>query len=276
MCVKKIIYPILIVCLVLFVLSWKSTPSNSFEQENKIRTTSINFPKKDVPTSAELMDDQVQSTFQTTGLDRAGLSYDVFRKAYVGFLNLKTIGKVASNSTVLSIVDFNLSSKLKRLWIVDIEKGQLLLNTWVSHGRGSGGDMATRFSNTNNSHQSSIGFYVTGEVYSGKHGRSLRLDGMDAGYNSKARERAIVIHGAKYVSEQTIKSLNRLGLSHGCPAVPLELSNQIIDLVKDKTVLFIHADVKSYQSKYLDEELAGKTLLASALDEATNSGYENL
>lgn len=276
MCVKKIIYPILIVCFVLFVLSWKSTPSNSFEQENKIRTTSINFPKKDVPTSAELMDEQVQSTFQTTGLDKAGLSYDVFRKAYVGFLNLKTIGKVASNSTVLSIVDFNLSSKLKRLWIVDIEKSQLLLNTWVSHGRGSGGDMATQFSNTNSSHQSSIGFYVTGEVYSGKHGRSLRLDGMDAGYNSKARERAIVIHGAKYVSEQTIKSLNRLGLSHGCPAVPLELTNQIIDLVKDKTVLFIHADVKSYQSKYLDEELASKTLLASILDETTISGYENL
>lgn len=276
MCVKKIIYPILVLCLVLFVLSWKSTPSNSFEKEYIVKTTDNSYSKKGIPTSAELMNEQVQAVFQTSGLDSSGLSYDVFRKAYVGFINLKTIGKVASNSSILSIADFNLSSKLKRLWIVDIEKSQLLLNTWVSHGRGSGGEMATQFSNTNSSHQSSIGFYVTGEVYSGKHGRSLRLDGMDDGYNSKARERAIVIHGAKYVSEQTIKSLNRLGLSHGCPAVPLELSNQIIDLVKDKTVLFIHADVKSYHSKYLNEELAGKTLLASVLEETTNSRYKSL
>ena len=209
-------------------------------------------------------------------MDSSGLSYNVFRKAYVGFLNLKTIGKVPLNSNVLSIADFNLSSKLKRLWIVDIDKNELLLNTWVSHGRGSGGDIATRFSNINSSHQSSIGFYVTGEVYTGKHGRSLRLDGMDEGYNSKARERAIVIHGASYVSAQAIKNLNRLGLSHGCPAVPLELSNKIIDMVKDKTVLFIHAEVESYHSKFLDEERAGKTLLASILEEHKRSDYKNL
>lgn len=276
MCVKKIICPILLVCLVLFVLSWKSTPSIPFKQENKGKIVNNSFSKEVIPTSAELIDEQIQTTFRSSGLDSSELAYDVFRKAYVGFLNLKTSGKVPSNSTVLSIADFNLSSKLKRLWIVDIDKDQLLLNTWVSHGRGSGGEMATQFSNTNSSHQSSIGFYVTGEVYTGKHGRSLRLDGMDAGYNNKARERAIVIHGADYVSAQAIKSLNRLGLSHGCPAVPLALSNQIIDLVKDKTVLFIHADVQSYHSKYLDEELAGKTLLASVLEEATDSQYKNL
>src|SRR5690606_11848276 len=136
-------------------------------------------------------------------------------------------------------------------------KKQLLLNTWVSHGRGSGVEMATKFSNTSSSHQSSLGFYVTGEVYHGKHGRSLRLDGMDADFNSKARERAIVIHGASYVSAQAIKSLNRLGLSHGCPAVPAELSNEIIDLVKEKTVLYIHADSPNYRSDSLNEEMAG-------------------
>jgi len=136
--------------------------------------------------------------------------------------------------------------------------------------------MATKFSNTNNSYQSSLGFYVTGEVYHGKHGRSLRLDGMDTGFNDNARSRAIVLHGANYVSYQAIKSLNRLGLSHGCPAVPLNLSNQIIDIVKDKTVLYIHSDVSHYSSKYLNEELAGKTLLASFLNEETNQQYESL
>lgn len=276
MCVKKIIYPILIVCLVLFILSWKSTPSVPSKPESNVKIAKNGFPEEVIPSSSELINDEIQSIYQKSGLDSSGLSFDVFRKAYIGFLNLKTIGKVPFNSNVLSIADFNLSSKLKRLWIVDMDRNELLLNTWVSHGRGSGGDIATRFSNINSSHQSSIGFYVTGEVYTGKHGRSLRLDGMDAGYNSKARERAIVIHGASYVSAQTIKNLNRLGLSHGCPAVPLELSNKIIDLVKDKTVLFIHADVESYHSKFLDEKLAGKTLLASILEEPTSSDYKNL
>lgn len=275
MCVKKIIYPILMIGFVFVVLSWKATPSLVLETESP-EITNNTFLKESIPSSSELIDEQIQTIFQNTGLDESKLSYDVFRKAYVGFLNLKTTGKIPATSTIMSIADFNMSSKLKRLWIVDIAKEELLLNTWVSHGRGSGGDMATQFSNTHSSYQSSLGFYVTGEVYYGKHGRSLRLDGMDVGYNHKARERAIVLHGAEYVSANTIKSLNRLGLSHGCPAVPLALTNQIIDLVKDKTVLFIHSTTSAYSSKYLDEKLAGKSLLAGFLEDNMNSSYGEL
>lgn len=274
MCVKKIIYPILMIGFIFVVLSWKATPSLELKPEKlEIASTSLT---ENIPSSSDLIDEQIQTAFQNTGLEKSKLSYDVFRKAYVGFLNLKATGKIPASASVMSIADFNMSSKSKRLWIVDIDKEEILLNTWVSHGRGSGGDMATKFSNINSSHQSSLGFYVTGEVYYGKHGRSLRLDGMDVGYNHKARERAIVLHGAEYVSANTIKSLNRLGLSHGCPAVPLALTNQIIDLVKDKTVLFIHSSTSSYSSKYLDEELAGKTLLAGYLENNTDSDYVKL
>ncbi len=275
MCVKKVIYPFLMLCFLLAALSWRPDRELS-KEENKVRIKDDQPVKKSIPLAAELIDEQVRLVFQESQLENSGLSLDVFRKAYIGFINLQAEGKLSATASTLSVADFSLSSKEKRLWIVDIDSKRLLLNTWVSHGRGSGLDMATAFSNTVNSHQSSLGFYVTGEVYHGKHGRSLRLDGMDAGSNSKARERAIVIHGADYVSAAAIKNLDRLGLSHGCPAVPSVLSDEIIDLIKGKSVLYIHANSPSYQSQFLNEENAGETLMASFLNENTSSEYGSL
>eukprot|EP01132_Coremiostelium_polycephalum_P021988 gene21988-26094_t len=124
----------------------------------------------------------------------------------------------------LDIVDFDQSSTRKRLWIIDLEKKELLMNTWVAHGQRSGADVATSFSNNNNSLQSSVGFYITAETYYGQHGISLKLDGMDEGFNSNARSRSIVVHGAAYVGQHSIQALGRLGRSQGCPAVPAELA----------------------------------------------------
>jgi hypothetical protein len=258
---KRILrFPVLSLSVIaILALSW--VPANP-ESDPNLNTETITTP---VASAASTLDNQARALYTTLGLEEQGLSYPVFEKAYTGYLNLQASDKARSDASILSIADFSLSSKKKRLWIVDLDKGALLMNTWVSHGRGSGGDMATDFSNTVNSHQSSLGFYVTGEVYYGKHGRSLRLDGMDKGFNSRARERAIVVHGASYVSAQAIKSLNRLGLSHGCPAVPLELTDQIIDIVKDKTVLYVHAEEPDYRSVYLDTEAAGQHLLASTV-----------
>jgi hypothetical protein len=142
------------------------------------------------------------------------------------------------------------------MWIIDMLNNELLINTWVSHGHGSGDDMATSFSNKIDSHQSSLGFYITDDVYNGKNGRSLRLDGMDAGFNSNARERAIVVHGAEYVGENAIDQIGRLGRSYGCPAVSTAVSNQVIDLIKNKTVMFINGNDGRYTSKFLDQDLA--------------------
>ena len=138
---------------------------------------------------------------------------------------------------------------MKRLWVIDLEKNIVLFQTLVAHGRNTGEEFAKEFSNQSESFKSSIGFYATGEIYDGKHGKSLKLDGLEKGLNDKARERAVVIHGADYVSESFIKSNGRLGRSQGCPAVPNEISAQLIELIKDKSCLFIYHPSRSYIKK---------------------------
>lgn len=262
---KVITFPgIILAVIAILTLSW--VPVNPIDVDTKTEEILVLSPNM-------VLEQQASTIYQEGKLEESGLSFEVFEKAYIGYLNLQEGNKMSSDSHILSIADFNQSSKKKRLWIVDVKNPDLILNTWVSHGRGSGGEMATSFSNTNNSHQSSLGFYLTGEVYRGKHGRSLRLDGMDSGFNDNARQRAIVMHGANYVSQSAINSLNRLGLSHGCPAVPVELTDEIIDIIKDKTVLYIHADYPQYQSAYLNSEKAGRKLIASTnLEEDLYSG----
>lgn len=198
-----------------------------------------------------IINEQIQQIYDTAHLEQSGLSLSVFKKAAIGFYNLKNAGKASDGKSILSIADFDLSSKKKRFWIVDLDQEKLLLNTWVAHGTYSGGDHATNFSNTIESQKSSIGFYVTGEAYRGKHGLSLRLDGMDYGFNSNARQRAIVVHGADYVSQHTIDLLGRLGRSQGCPAVPQELASTVVNTMEGKTVLFINATIPYYTSQYL-------------------------
>lgn len=161
-----------------------------------------------------------------------------FSKALEGFYLLKEKGIIKKD--FLTIVDFSLSSKVKRMWIIDMNENKILMNSLVAHGKNSGEDYANQFSNTNESNKSSLGFFATGESYIGKHGLSLKLDGLENGMNSNARQRAIVIHGADYVSENFIKNHNRLGKSQGCPAVPVELSKKIIQTIKDKSCLFIY------------------------------------
>lgn len=155
---------------------------------------------------------------------------------------------------ILTVIDFTLPSTEKRMWIIDLDSEKILLNTVVSHGRNSGNLMAEKFSNRPESYQSSLGFYLTAETYHGKHGYSLRLDGLEKGFNDQARNRAIVIHGADYAREEIAKMSGRLGRSLGCPAVPSELSDEVIDLIKDGSLLFVYGNDQNYlaQSKYLD------------------------
>lgn len=155
---------------------------------------------------------------------------------------------------ILTVIDFTLPSTERRLWIIDLEKEEILLNTVVSHGRNSGNLMAEKFSNRPESYQSSLGFYKTAETYQGKHGYSLRLDGLEKGINDQARNRAIVIHGADYAREEVAKTAGRLGRSLGCPAVPTELSKQLIDLIKDGSLIFVYGKDQNYlaQSELLE------------------------
>lgn len=237
------------------------------------RKPDTNFNTKKKVAKAPLATDSIYNCYinhlyTTLRLKEAGLSLPVFEKAVTGFYNLKQSGCVSAKP-ILTIADFDQVSTKKRLYIIDLDKKALLLNTWVAHGQNSGWNEATSFSNANQSFSSSLGFYVTGEVYRGVHGKSLKLDGMDEGFNSNARRRAIVVHGAPYVSSGTIKALGRLGRSQGCPAVAPAVADKVINTIEDKTVLFIHKSVEHYQSKYLNETLAASfavDLAASNMD----------
>ncbi|NTS39412.1 murein L,D-transpeptidase catalytic domain family protein [Flavisolibacter sp. BT320] len=173
-----------------------------------------------------------------------GLSRDVMQKAYKGHQYLKSRGSL-QNSNVLAIVDFSQSSKQKRLYIVDMASYKVLMNTYVAHGKNSGLNTADRFSNIPESLQSSLGFYVTKQTYFGKHGLSLRLAGMERGFNDNAEARAIVMHGAEYIGPHRVKS-SYMGRSFGCPAVPQAQSKEAINILKDGTCLFIYHPSQQY------------------------------
>jgi hypothetical protein len=126
------------------------------------------------------------------------------------------------------------------MWVFDLESHELLFDELVSHGRGSGKTMATRFSNAPDSNMSSLGLFRTGEAYVGKNGYSLRLDGLDRGVNDQARARAIVVHGAPYVNAATAKANGYLGRSLGCPAVRPAIARELIDTIKDGGLLFAY------------------------------------
>ncbi len=175
------------------------------------------------------------------------LAYDVFAKAYQGYLNLRIAGKINTDKEIISICDFNLPSTENRLWIIDLAAKKVLFNVLVAHGQGSGDVFAEHFSNSLNSHQSSLGFYVTGDTYQGEHGLSLRLMGMDAGFNDAALDRGIVVHGAAYVSDQFVSGNERLGRSWGCPAISEKLKIPVINTIQGGTCLFIYHTDKQYE-----------------------------
>jgi hypothetical protein len=154
----------------------------------------------------------------------------------------------ATAPRTLTVIDFSRPSTQKRLWVYDLRSRALLFHEHVAHGRGSGANMATSFSNTPESNQSSLGLFRTAEAYVGKHGLSLRLDGLERGINDRARERAIVIHGADYVNAATARAQGRLGRSLGCPAVRPEIATPLISAVKENGLLFAYYPEQSWLS----------------------------
>jgi len=173
-----------------------------------------------------------------------GLSEKAFDYAYKGYQHL--VKKQKINTDILVICDFSQSSNKKRFYILDLANNKVLLTSYVAHGRGSGAEYAMRFSNRSRSHQSSLGFYVTSSTYYGEHGLSLRLRGLEPGYNNLAMKRNIVLHGAAYISDEYLNTNKFMGRSYGCPAVPEDECAEIIDLIKNGSCLFIYHPTKKY------------------------------
>ena len=142
----------------------------------------------------------------------------------------------------LDMVDYTKPSTEERLFIIDLRKKQLLISSLVTHGRGTGDLYATKFSNKNNSYSTSSGFYLTGNIYNGKHGESLELYGLEKGKNDNARKRTIVMHSAYYANKAFAEKYGRLGRSKGCLALPTDLNTKIINLISGGVVLYIHTN----------------------------------
>ena len=170
--------------------------------------------------------------------------FEAFANAMNGYQQLMIQGKVKNQ--ILSIIDFNLSANQERLWVLDMKNKTTLFHTLVAHGRNSGEEYAKSFSNKEGSYQSSLGFYVTGSIYQGKHGNSLKLIGVEKSINDAAFDRGIVIHGADYVSKEFIQQNGRLGRSLGCPAVPQNICSNLVNTIKNGSCLFIYKKDDSY------------------------------
>jgi hypothetical protein len=203
------------------------------------------LPAKSSVSNYNALRQEAEIVYDNLCLEDKGLSMDAFVYAYMGYTRLLK-KKIIKDSGYLAICDFSQGSARKRLYIIDICNAQLLMNTYVAHGRNSGGAFATRFSNKPSSLQSSLGFFVTQNTYYGEHGLSLRIAGLEAGFNDKALRRGIVVHGADYIEEKWLQNSKSMGRSYGCPAIPEEECGQVINTLKNGSCLFIYHPSKNY------------------------------
>lgn len=184
----------------------------------------------------------IESSFKET------VPYHLFFMAMKGFYKEQsfTPGKIA-------IIDYTKPSTEKRFYVIDLKNKTLLYNTLIAHGKNTGENIPLSFSNKPKSLKSSLGFFKTAGTYMGKHGFSMRLDGLEKGINDNARQRAIVIHGANYVNPEFIKKHGRLGRSWGCPALPISKTKEIINTISNGTCLFIYGNNEAYlkSSKFI-------------------------
>lgn len=178
------------------------------------------------------------------------VDYAIFEQALTGYRRIRDRRK-----DILTLIDFSKPSTEERLFVFDLKQEKLVFTSVVSHGKNSEGVYATSFSNENGSHKSSLGFYLTENTYQGRNGYSLVLNGLERGINDRAKERAIVVHGAAYSNPSVAASTGRLGRSFGCPALPVALCRPIINTIKEGSVLYIYAKDATYlsQSKFISE-----------------------
>ncbi len=185
------------------------------------------------------------SIYEEMDLEDSGLSRKAFEYAWTGYYKLKKKG-LLHRTGILSICDFSQSSSNQRMYVIDVRNRRMLYRTYVAHGINSGEEFANSFSNKMESCKSSLGFYVTTRTYSGMNGLSLRIEGVDKGFNDNAGRRNIVIHGASYVSLRILHKYGVMGTTFGCPAIPDEMSSQIIPVVKNGSCFFIYYPSKKY------------------------------
>ncbi len=216
----------------------------------KTKSPSETIPKKttvigSAVNSAAAVNYWIDSLYTTMHLDQAGLSRSIFFTACKGYEYMLSQNALFKQG-LLTICDYSQCSNKKRLYVLDINQAKILFNTYVSHGRNSGNDYATSFSNSNESHKTCLGFMRTAETYIGDNGFSMRLDGMENGFNNNVRERAIVMHGSNYVNGERAANGTMMGRSFGCPAVPAAEVTRIVNCIKGGSCFFSYYPDRYY------------------------------
>ena len=198
----------------------------------------------------------VDRLYEAIGLQSI-MDKTLFERSLIGYSNL-VYDEQLKKKSLITIIDYTKPSSVKRLYVVDIDSRKLLFNSLVAHGKNTGEKYARFFSNEIGSLKSSIGFFLTKDTYNGENGYSLKLKGLEFDFNDKAEQRYIVMHGAEYVSDDYIKENGRIGRSWGCPAVPMDIADSLIDTIKDGSLLFIYNNSPDYlyNSKYLNIQTA--------------------
>lgn len=232
---RKLIVYISVSCLTILITSFSWLPSVNEQDVASKSNVTLHLPTD----YTKNISDKASSLYESLCLQEKGLSREAFEFAYKGYEQLLTKNLI-SNPEYLTICDLSQSAKQKRLYLIDVVNNRIVLNTYVAHGKNSGGEYATKFSNKPESLQSSLGFYITKNTYRGEHGLSLKVEGMEPGFNDRAFQRAIVVHGAAYIGGGIT------GRSYGCPAVPQKESNTIINTIKNGTCLFIYHPSTKY------------------------------
>jgi hypothetical protein len=224
-----------------------------------------NFPllltqQTDAPQLKHLAD----SIFDVIGLENYGLGRDAFFSACKGYQYLLYKGALRKKH-LLTICDYSQSANNKRLYVIDLSANVVVFNTYVSHGRNSGSEFATSFSNVENSNKSSLGFMVTDEPYYGVAGYSMRFNGMETGINDHVKNRYIVFHGSKFVNENVMRERGTIGRSLGCPAVPYGEQKQIIEMIKGGSCFYIYnpAPWYTHTSRILNANFNYESFMAS-------------
>ena len=181
-------------------------------------------------------------------LYKSGLNQKAFEYAWRGYHNLVKKGML-NKKNVLSICDFTQSSRRKRLYVIDVQNKKILYQTYVAHGMNSGVEYATSFSNRPESFKSSLGFFTTTKAYKGRNGLSLKVNGLEKGYNDQASRRNIVLHGADYIGTDYLKNNGEMGRSLGCSVIPNDVSPKIIRTIKNGSLMFVYYPSKKYLSE---------------------------
>jgi len=188
---------------------------------------------------------EATNIYATMNLAKSGLNQKAFEYAWRGYHNMVKNGML-TKTNVLSICDFTQSSRRKRLYVIDVANKKLLYNTYVSHGMNSGVEYATTFSNKANSFKTSLGFYMTTKTYVGRNGLSLKVKGLEKGYNDQAARRGIVLHGSDYIGYDYLQNNGEMGRSLGCTAIPNAVNGKIIKSIKNGSLFFIYHPTKKY------------------------------